>query len=792
MKKRIISVVLAVCLLASCFVGVQYTATAVTTDKQPASANPYELAESIDDATILQAWNWSYENLESKLEKVAQAGFTTIQISPPNEIKEGTVGHKVTGESKNGWWMFYQPAGFQLNESTDNALGTKSQLISMVNKAHELGIKVIADTVINHMGTCDNEDSITSSNPMDHVTPRAAQFEPEIYNNQLFHSPWFNMTYSYEWNGPENTCTNDLTRGCTSRLPDLKTEDSRVQDAIYEYLVEMVDAGLDGFRIDAAKHIETPNDLPQYRSDFWVNTINKAKTYAVSKYNKELISYGEILNTCGYNRSYSDYYPYMKVTDSTIDRQILPAVNNGNASAALPINMANGSKAQTVLWNESHDTFMDGETKNISATQRNKAWAAIASRDGITSLYLARPASLTQELGVASETEWTNKEVSEVNKFSNAFSGQGEYLSNSGSIAVVGRGNASTGGGAVLINCSGTTKAVSSVPVYTLADGTYTDRISGGDFTVSNGRVSGTIGNTGIAVLYQDLGPAVYATASQKYYSDSISVKLGYKRCDSATYSINGSAEIAYESGSAVTVGTSADTKGATYVVTLKGYSDGQLVCQESYTYTKAEKPAAYEIKVSGWTGALNCYAWNNSTQASEAAWPGTPMTNNGDGTYSYTLSSEYDRVIFNTGNNGKQTVDIEISDSTEYVITNNTTTNSGGTACYQVTATPMGSTDPTYYPGGPTTPSTAAPTTEPPTTEAPTQATTQSLYQSGDVNRDGRLSISDATMIQKQLVLLIGFDKEQEALADYNKDGKYNIKDATAIQYALAGITAQ
>ena len=86
------------------------------------------------------------------------------------------------------------------------------------------------------------------------------------------------MTYKYEWDGPEDTCTNDLTRGCTSRLPDLKTEDARVQSAIYDYLKEMVDCGIDGFRFDAAKHIETPNDLAKYRSDFWKNTVTKVKT----------------------------------------------------------------------------------------------------------------------------------------------------------------------------------------------------------------------------------------------------------------------------------------------------------------------------------------------------------------------------------------------------------------------------------------------------------------------------------------------------------------------------------
>ncbi|MEE3428078.1 MAG: alpha-amylase family glycosyl hydrolase [Ruminococcus sp.] len=522
MKKRILSVVLAVCIISTCFIVAQYSAIATTTDKQTSAALVNGITDSNDNATILQCWNWSYENLEKEIPKIASQGFSVVQISPPNEIKEATTGHKVTGETTNGWWMFYQPAGFQINESTDNALGTKAQLKKMVETAHSYGVRVIADSVINHMGTANDEETNASkknsTDPMVHLTPKAAEFEPVIVNNKLFHSPWFNMTYQYEWNGPEGTCTNDLTRGCTSRLPDLKTEDQRVQDAIYEYLRELVDAGIDGFRFDAAKHIETPSDSANYKSDFWTDTVTKVKNYAKNTYKKDILSYGEILNTCGFGRKYSFYFPFMKVTDSTIYRQVQKAVIQSNPGQAVPQNMANGTKAQTVLWNESHDTYMDGESKNYSKAQRNKTWAAIAARDGITSMYLARPASLTQNLGVASETDWTAKEVMAVNKFNNFFDGQGEYLANSGTVAVIGRGSSTTkGGGAVLVNCANSTatKSAANIPVATMSNGTYKDAVTGTNFVVSGGKItSGTIGNTGVAVLYNEPEPTTAPPAT--------------------------------------------------------------------------------------------------------------------------------------------------------------------------------------------------------------------------------------------------------------------------------------
>lgn len=293
MKKRIISVVVALCIISTCFITVHYSVAATTTEKSTTGDLVKGISQSNDNATILQCWNWSYKNLKKEIPKVASQGFSVVQISPPNEIKEGTLGHTVVegNDDKNGWWMFYQPAGFQINESTDNALGTKAELIEMIEEAHKYGVRVIADSVINHMGTCDGESTKTSTNPMDHLTPKAQQFEPEIYNNKLFHTPWKNMQYLEDASKySQYDSTYDLTRNCTSRLPDLKTEDSRVQTAIYDYLQELVDAGIDGFRFDAAKHIETPDDISSLRSTFWTNTLNKVKTYAKSKYQKDLLA----------------------------------------------------------------------------------------------------------------------------------------------------------------------------------------------------------------------------------------------------------------------------------------------------------------------------------------------------------------------------------------------------------------------------------------------------------------------------------------------------------------------
>lgn len=58
-----------------------------------------------------------------------------------------------------------------------------------------------------------------------------------------------------------------------------------------------------------------------------------------------------------------------------------------------------------------------------------------------------------------------------------------------------------------------------------------------------------------------------------------------------------------------------------------------------------------------------------------------------------------------------------------------------------------------------------------------------QQTYETGDVNLDGVVNVTDATEIQKYGVDLISFNELQLSLADFNRDGSVTITDATEIQ---------
>lgn len=776
--KRLLSVVLAVTVVLSCVMGLSFAPTANATENYNEYAkfqefikpeNNYGLEETVNEGKILQAWNWSYANTIALLETVAEQGFTTIQISPPNEIKMPTKGVKVCeppvdGIAPNGWWMFYQPAGFQLNESEDNALGTKAEFIEMCTKAHELGLKVIVDAVINHMGTDDDHVGVydnESTDPMDHVNSRAAEFEPELLAAKAFHSPWVNMTYKENyWDGfSDYDIEEDLTQHCTSGLPDLATETQLVQDTIYDYFVELVEAGADGFRFDAAKHIETSHDT-YFASDFWEDTLLKLRE---NYPDKELYAYGEILNKCGDGRPFCEYTELMDVTDSSAYWGIKDAVQkNGNGGNPFPNYQSeadgcdpttvNFTKENVIQWNESHDTYIDGGTSSLTVQQRNKIWALTAARQTITGIYFARPDDRTGAnraaieaicaditLGDANVTSWADPEVAAVNQFDNYFGDAPEYCRNRNNVAIIERG----GVGATLVNLNGTTKAI-SIATKTLAVGKYIDAITGAEFTVAeDGTLTGTIGSTGIACIY-------YAEDKEPTFREDNSVSIDDLRAFMQTWDA----------------------------------SNGE--------YPRVPGANTVVFSAKGWDSAC-VYSWIKGTEDNLGTWPGTPMVfalNNeyGENQFYTMIPEEYDCYIINDGTNTSQTVDLEVADSIGMYMDQRNGEGKWTIGTWSpnfVDTTLPGKDQPTQ----PSTPGDTEPSTPGDTEPSETIPSTPVVGDIlGDCDGDGKVNIKDATTIQKKLVDLevpsFNYD-----LANVNGDKTVDIKDVTAIQKWIAGL---
>lgn len=463
MTKRITGLILCVCIIISCFTfGVIQTAAADTSANTTAA--DYGLPSNIEDGNILHCFNWKYNDIKSELKSIAEAGFTAVQTSPAQQP-----------DSSGKWYWLYQPIGFYIGSSN---LGNKSELQSLCTEAKKYGIKVVVDIVANHLTG-------------DHG---------KIQNDLKDSKYWHNYGKATDW-----TNRFQVTKYNIGDYADLKTEDSYVQSVVKKYLNELKSIGVSGFRFDAAKHIGTPAE----GDDFFkmVKSVG-------------LWSYGEILDNPGGKDAevMKEYTNYISVSDCNYSGEVTGGMRDGKVVT----NNGHWSKKgvdadKLIYWGESHDTFSnngnEGWTKNLSQNTIDRSYAVLGSRADAQALYLSRPGSTDREsiyAGNKGSTHFKSKEVAAVNHFKNALVGRKESYTSGGGCDVVCRE-----GGAVIVSAKGSSGTVTVPNADSLVKaGTYTDEVSGSKWTVTDTTITGSLGNTGIAVFYSTdpLDPPTEAT----------------------------------------------------------------------------------------------------------------------------------------------------------------------------------------------------------------------------------------------------------------------------------------
>ncbi|MBQ0098681.1 MAG: starch-binding protein [Oscillospiraceae bacterium] len=709
MNKKLVALLMVLTLvLTSVFVAIPYSAAETESKETGAS---YNLAAKVQDGTILHAFCCSFNNIKNRLPDIANAGFSAIQTSPVQQPKDFGGWNDI-----NQWWKLYQPISFTVAQN-DSWLGSKSDLTSLCNEAHKYGIKIICDIVANHTANDGSNGGVDWN---------LSRYESNLYNgkDRYFH--------------PYVDCNDGSIRNVVwgnIGEPDLNTSDSYVQGRVTSLLKECVDCGVDGFRFDAAKHIETPDD-GEYASNFWTNVLGNASSYAKSKKSKELYYYGEILNTVGNGRSYKSYSKFMSVTDNVTSDKTTASIKDNRASSVANTNYNSGLEGKyLVLWGESHDTYMGDSgtggyrnTSNISQNVIDKGYCFAASRKGASALYFLRP---NGGMGDFNSSTYKSSQISAINKFHNKFVGAEEKLYSSNSLAVCER-YTSTGAGMVIVNCSGDSTSVNSLDTYHMANGSYKDAVSGNTFTVSNGKISGSIGSSGVAVVYNE---------------------------------------------NSVVTPTSADTT-SQVTPTNPPVQPTTTAPTPSKGLDFSNPLTVYLYNSANWNNPY-LYSWSDNN-GDDTSWPGREMTKyttvNGVDVYSFTVKSrEFSHIIFS--NKGTpQTRDLEIQsghvywdnqkdnweDASNLVIPNSTPTTAPTTA--------------------PITVPTTAPTTAKPTT-------VEKTYLYGDVDFDNAVTIIDATTIQKSLAQLVTLKGKANIAGDVDGNCTIDIIDATYIQKKLASM---
>lgn len=532
--------------------------------------NKYGLKDNIQDGVILHCFDWTLADIQEEIPNIAKAGFTAVQTSPVHErAGKGSV-----------WYDVYRPYDFKIG----NGLGTEADLKALCAEAHKYGVKVIVDVVANHTD-------------YGNVAER-------LLDLSLYHQ----LGHGIDWHN-----RNDVTHGEIG-MKDLDTNNPTVQAIIRQYIQDLKACGVDGVRWDAIKHI----GLPSEGDSFMKNVVDQ-----------EMYNYGEILDNTGGNDNvlFPEYQTYMSITDNGYGNGFANSFAGGSINESVGnFNQRNAKTEKLVYWGESHDTYANdgGESKNKSQNVIDRAYAVVAGNNGATALYFSRPFQKDKgaiKFGDKGSVHFKDAEVAQVNYMHNVCAGEPNYyvkgngvcaqVRKSGAIIVLGNGSDRD---VTVANGAGDGKWLMS--------GTYKDMVGGGVFTVNASTISGHVGESGIAVIYNAgsivLPPeVVFNPADGTAFSDeTLTVTATPLNATSAWIQVNGGEKQNFTAAKQFTVG--ADVAYGKDVTITWGATDKEGKTETgSVTYKKVK---AYVPEL-GKADEISCFLETTNTAAAIYVW---------------------------------------------------------------------------------------------------------------------------------------------------------------------------
>ena len=534
--------------------------------------NKYGLKDKIQDGVILHCFDWTLADIQEEIPNIAKAGFTAVQTSPVHErAGKGSV-----------WYDVYRPYDFKIG----NGLGTETDLKALCAKAHEYGVKVIVDVVANHT---------------DHPTVAERLKDASLYHERFGVGNWHDR--------------HQVTFGMIG-MWDLDTNNPTVQAIIKQYIQDLKACGVDGIRWDAIKHI----GLPSEGDSFMQNVVDQ-----------EMYNYGEILDSTGGddNVLFPEYQTYMSITDNGYGNGFANSFAGGSINES--VGNFNQRKAKTeklVYWGESHDTYANdgGESKNKSQNVIDRAYAVVAGNNGATALYFSRPFQKDKgaiKFGDKGSVHFKDAEVAQVNYMHNVCAGEPNYYVKGNGVCAQVRKS-----GAIIVLGSGSDRDVTVAngagDGKWLKSGTYKDMVSGGAFTVNASTISGHVGESGIAVIYQS-GPIVltpevlFDPADGTAFSDeTLTVTATPLNATSAWIQVNGGEKETFTAAKQFTVG--ADVAYGKNVTITWGATDKAGKTETgSVTYKKVK---AYVPELDK-ADEISCFLETSSAAAAVYVWNG-------------------------------------------------------------------------------------------------------------------------------------------------------------------------
>ena len=289
--------------------------------------------------------------LTSKIGYIKSLGFTAIWVTPV--VRQVTVAPDGSSAGYHGYWG----AGF---DQVDPHLGTMQEFKDFVTAAHDQGLGVILDIVANHTGDVIYSSSGTSYSDTyysPYMTksgkvfsaaklagsskfPSLSQLDlntsfpnPPLLNNADAHvkSPaWLNDMRNYHNRGNSTFSGESSLYGDFYGLDDLFTESPIVVTGMIKIFADWItNTGVDGFRIDTARHVN---------KEFWRVFLPAMRRAAQDAGKASFPMWGEVYDTKATGTTYwVRNASFNEVLDFPLQDQIVRFVTTGSGGGLVSV-----------------------------------------------------------------------------------------------------------------------------------------------------------------------------------------------------------------------------------------------------------------------------------------------------------------------------------------------------------------------------------------------------------------------------------------------------------------------
>lgn len=299
----------------------------------------------MENVKMLHLFQWNIKDIINVLNEVKEQGFTSILITSVQPFKNENEIDK--------WYWVYQPLALKIG----NRFGTKEDLKELCNKANEIGLKVYVDVIVTHFAS--------SNNPMQ----LQEDVDKELSTNENF---WKERKPIRDWEWEDRWKVTNLCHG----MPCTRTDNFDYQDLVINFLNELIECGVNGFRFDSGKSISLPEEDGNMFFDRVLDNLN---------HKDELDIFAEVIFV---NKDLSDLYT-----------KHINILTNSFVS----------DKTKAIVYVESHDSYLDkkiGVTRHMSSDMVVNEYEVLFKAGFVNTMFYARPFDDT----------WKSDRIREINK----------------------------------------------------------------------------------------------------------------------------------------------------------------------------------------------------------------------------------------------------------------------------------------------------------------------------------------------------------------------------------------